>query len=477
MRTSMIERLMGVVVTLLLLAVSFNASASNMSDIFNKMFDSMTTNAAPPSSFSAMTRSGYSGGQFEARSPIMKAQLITVTPPNFKAGCGGISFYGGAFSHISAAQFKALLNAVAQNATGYAFQLAMNTMCPSCNQVMASLADKITKLGTALSDSCKLGQALVDKGVPSLKAASDESMAKYAATTSAEGSHSDPLSALMSGPLDNIIGGGFTDKDTKANVLWRAMKVGNLTSWFGGNSMDYTELVLAMNMVGTIIREPKPSDAAKEGDGGVHSTQTVSPNGLGHSTSDIRLHLADFVIPDPNKELYTCSDGASSQDCLTLVTSPITNFSSAYTTLEQANVHLFGSNTQTVVSNLGILGRIGGTVVMSDTEKKFLASLSPSDRLMITANRTQQQTLQSIGSYVAKKAAWTQGLNSYLQILNSVEAVLSNHRKHPEANILLESIKEQRTRANSDYRNEMSRIVNEGEVLTYLSMARARIRR
>ncbi len=57
-----------------------------------------------------------------------------LVPPSFSAGCGGIDLFGGSFSFINMNQFVDLMRAVASNAAGYAFQLAINAMCPDCGR-------------------------------------------------------------------------------------------------------------------------------------------------------------------------------------------------------------------------------------------------------------------------------------------------------------------------------------------------------
>ena len=59
-------------------------------------------------------------------------------------------------------QFVDLMRAVASNAAGYAFQLAINAMCPDCGNVMSDLQKKVQQLNQMFSNSCQLAQGLVN---------------------------------------------------------------------------------------------------------------------------------------------------------------------------------------------------------------------------------------------------------------------------------------------------------------------------
>jgi len=87
---------------------------------------------------------------------------VSFVPPSFSAGCGGIDLFGGSFSFINMNQFVDLMRAVASNAAGYAFQLAINAMCPDCGNVMSDLQKEVQQLNQMFSNSCQLAQGLVN---------------------------------------------------------------------------------------------------------------------------------------------------------------------------------------------------------------------------------------------------------------------------------------------------------------------------
>jgi len=164
MRGILVWRPWRLLVTLLVAWALPQAAMADLNGEMNTMFGSMAT-ATPPSLFATARRGVIAGGSLAVRNPIVNTNLVSITPPGFKAGCGGIDFFGGSFSFINAAQFQALLKAIAANAAGYAFELAMNYMCPGCMSTIETLARKIQDWISKFSNSCLMAQGLVNDTV------------------------------------------------------------------------------------------------------------------------------------------------------------------------------------------------------------------------------------------------------------------------------------------------------------------------
>ena len=81
---------------------------------------------------------------------------MALRTPSFNAGCGGIDLFAGSFSFISAEQFQNLLRAIAANAAGYAFEVALGAMCKECLETMETLQKKIQALNQGFANSCQL---------------------------------------------------------------------------------------------------------------------------------------------------------------------------------------------------------------------------------------------------------------------------------------------------------------------------------
>jgi hypothetical protein len=80
-----------------------------------------------------------SAGSVVSRNRVMSANRVSFVPPSYSAGYGGIDLFGGPFSFINMNPFVGLMRAVDSNAAGYAFQLAINAICPDCGNVMSDL--------------------------------------------------------------------------------------------------------------------------------------------------------------------------------------------------------------------------------------------------------------------------------------------------------------------------------------------------
>ncbi|HAZ40638.1 MAG TPA: conjugal transfer protein, partial [Methylococcaceae bacterium] len=144
-------------------------SGANLDQDLDRMFLGMS-NVTPPTAQMGQRRGVLSGGSVVIRNRIMKANPVTLTPPGFSGGCGGIDLYGGSFSFINQSEFTGLLRSIAANAGGYAFQLGINAMCPDCGSLMSDLQKKVQSLNEHLANSCQLAQGIVNDGVLALDA-------------------------------------------------------------------------------------------------------------------------------------------------------------------------------------------------------------------------------------------------------------------------------------------------------------------
>ena len=66
------------------------------------------------------------------------------------------------FSFINTAELVAMLKATANNALGFAFKLAIDTISPEIGKVMDELAQKVQQMNQMNISSCETAQALVD---------------------------------------------------------------------------------------------------------------------------------------------------------------------------------------------------------------------------------------------------------------------------------------------------------------------------
>jgi len=253
MRGILVWRPWRLLVTLLVAWALPRAAMADLNGEMNTMFGSMAT-ATPPSLFATARRGVIAGGSLAVRNPIVNTNLVSITPPGFKAGCGGIDFFGGSFSFINAAQFQALLKAIAANAAGYAFELAMNYMCPGCMSTIETLARKIQDWISKFSNSCLMAQGLVNDTVA---AATNTTNNKASVLGMLDGVKQDAFDAWTNltspSPVSSLLAGApaTAAKSLQGNVTWRALVKQNAVSWFG--SGDSNLLQMLMNIGGTVI--------------------------------------------------------------------------------------------------------------------------------------------------------------------------------------------------------------------------------
>ena len=106
------------------------------------------SNFTQPGVYESTRRGVLAGGGAQIRSRRMNIQLIAFEPPNIKAGCGDIDIFLGSFSYINLDQFISFLRAIAANAAGYAFQMALKVSCTICSNVMDAM-QQIAQLMTS----------------------------------------------------------------------------------------------------------------------------------------------------------------------------------------------------------------------------------------------------------------------------------------------------------------------------------------
>lgn len=118
--------------------------------------------AATEAPMVAQTNNGYtlSGGYAVYHTPMSGANVISFSPPNISAGCGGINLYMGSFHFINGQQFMALLRTVGQEALGYAFELAIQAMCHQCGALLSAIQKAISDMNNALRNTCQLAQGV-----------------------------------------------------------------------------------------------------------------------------------------------------------------------------------------------------------------------------------------------------------------------------------------------------------------------------
>lgn len=154
------------IAVVLSVSIVLTAPVSASAGVESEMQSFMTemgaqANVTGPSAYQGQSAGYYSGGAMWARFPQKNIQPFNIQLPHARAGCGGIDLFAGSFSFINTAELVAMLKATANNALGFAFKLAIDTISPEIGKVMDELAQKVQQMNQMNISSCETAQALV----------------------------------------------------------------------------------------------------------------------------------------------------------------------------------------------------------------------------------------------------------------------------------------------------------------------------
>lgn len=248
------------------LAVTGPASAninSEMQSFFNEL--GAYGNVSGPQILKGQTGTAFAGGSLYMRAPQRNYNLFSLAPPSVKAGCGGIDLFAGSFSFLNAEQLTALLQNLANNAIGVAFQLAIESISPELAGLLKWAQDQASKLNNFNLNSCQLATGLVTAAWPDQEVAQ-----RYAAKSGLDPAYnfaSDSWKSrwnLFTQPpsttnaqTNTQINADARNKERLAdvNVVWQALNRINI------GDPEMKEMM--MSLVGTVIIRRNKTDDSK----------------------------------------------------------------------------------------------------------------------------------------------------------------------------------------------------------------------
>ena len=239
---------------------------ANVGDSMDRFMNDMggAANVTGPSAFQGQSAGYYSLGNVWTRFPQKTTNIANLQLPRARAGCGGIDIFAGSFSFINASEMVALLKAVANNAVGFAFSLAIDTVCPECSKIMQEFAQKAQLMNNLSINSCEMAQGLVggiwpkgdlaDKAICEAIGNSEGIFTDYAAAKHGCGTRGQ-RSATTSGA-----GADYADVNPAVarNYTWHVLKK---SAFFNpGGTFDRELAEYAMTLIGTVIYVPPKDD-------------------------------------------------------------------------------------------------------------------------------------------------------------------------------------------------------------------------
>ncbi len=246
------------------LLLSISPARADVLSEMNRFWQGAAVNTTGPTAFQGQASGHWTLGNLYLRSPVRSEQIATVNLPSFRAGCGGIDAFAGAFSFIDSDQLVAFGRAVAQNAAGFAFELALETISPVIAETMAKLRALAQWVNSQNLNSCETAQALVgaawsknDRSSAAICAAigtsqgifSDYAAAKHGC--GADGKRNSTLAAA-SGPMADQV-------PVNVNYAWKAVRA---SAFLAG---DTRLAEFAMAVTGTVIVTAPASDGDASG--------------------------------------------------------------------------------------------------------------------------------------------------------------------------------------------------------------------
>lgn len=251
--------------TMLSLLAALNAgiltpASAAVGDEMQTFFDDagVRANITGPSAFQGQSAGYYSGGNIWTRFPQKSIQPFNLQLPHARAGCGGIDLFAGSFSFINAAELVAMLKATANNAIGFAFQLAIDAISPQISGIIKDMSQKVQQLNQMNISSCETAQGLVGGLWPKMESTrsticeavgnSQGLFSDWAASRQGcnNGDQRDATIAANNNPemKDQLIG-------EPHNFTWDIL---NKSPQFAGYDQQFKEMV--MTIIGTVITKP-----------------------------------------------------------------------------------------------------------------------------------------------------------------------------------------------------------------------------
>lgn len=277
--------------------------AADINSQLNDMFGSMS-NTTTPGDYRSVTREGYTGGGFTLRNKMRSLTPINIQLPSAAGGCGGIDLFGGSFSFINADEFVQMLRNIAANASGLAFQLALNAMDAVLDNAISRMQAVIQEMNDLTANSCQLAKGLL---VDTASAFGAEVKASVSSQLSSDGlldqfsAHMSEMNGQKSSVAQKSDSGKRTACKDYGNIMWCLLNSGDFSSQFVGTQQEQKEFV--MSLTGTYI---VPKDISTDDTGALIGGMPTFIAPL--DTTDA---LQAMVTGDDSFAVYKCSDTES----------------------------------------------------------------------------------------------------------------------------------------------------------------------
>jgi len=418
-------------VALALAATSLVATPlqANVGDSMDRFMDDMGAagNVTGPTAFQGQSAGYYSLGNVWTRFPQKTTNLANLQLPRARAGCGGIDIFAGSFSFINASEIVALLKAVANNAVGFAFSLAIDTVCPECSKIMQEFAQKAQLMNNLNINSCELAQGLVggiwpkgdlaDKAVCEAIGNSEGIFTDYAAAKHGCGTRGQRSSTLQNG------NGKYDDVNpgVARNYTWTILKK---SAFFSPNGQFDQELAeYAMTLLGTIIYVPPKDDEPGKFVPIVGESSSTLVTSLLDGTSNGNVLIFHCDEPDkcldPGFRSLNLPISKSLRHRVSVLIDGMVQAVRTDTAITEAEKELLQVSSVPLYKILTVQAAYGRGMATDDRET--LAELASIDLLFAVLDRIVSEAGRSMSSFIgadeAKIQMWQAQVNTVRQAL------------------------------------------------------------
>ena len=235
------------------------AAHAQLNDQLNDFWEDVNehSNVTPPQAYMGQQGGYFTGGSLVYRAEQNTLQPFTATAPSVRAGCGGIDIFTGGFGFVDSEQLVASLRAMMSNAQGIAFNLALKTVCPQCEETLVEMQDWAQRINNMNIQSCEASQLAlgavwprvneIEKTICSMTGASSGRFADYVRSRNACGSDASDLNSTMPDAASRT--------PVNKNIAWEAIR--NLGFFDPNNAAAVARAEFMMSMTGTlVIRQP-----------------------------------------------------------------------------------------------------------------------------------------------------------------------------------------------------------------------------
>ena len=116
-----------------------------------------------PKALETQERHYYWGGGIRIRTPNMNVTPLILRVPRIDAGCAGLDIVFGGFSFLNFEYLVQFLERTLQAAPAFAFSMALNALCDSCESILNKLNALANQINSMNLNSCQAAQLIGSK--------------------------------------------------------------------------------------------------------------------------------------------------------------------------------------------------------------------------------------------------------------------------------------------------------------------------